>query len=207
MSDLKALLERADRAVSGVPMPADGLDGLQRRRDRRRRNQRIAAGVVGIAVFVAAVWIVTRASSLDRSEKSVAPAGDVTGPVETGPSVTGPATDANGNPLPPDPPSFRIPPAGTAVSTPVEGELIAEAFIGVAGHLRVYADGRVLSAESSGAIIVERRLSPQGVELVRQVLGERVHLGYGPGAGRLESLGPSRFLSRSYPAERVGGPP
>ena len=55
MSDLKALLERADRAVSDVPLPADGLEGLQRRRDRKRRNQRITAGVVGIAVFVAAI--------------------------------------------------------------------------------------------------------------------------------------------------------
>jgi hypothetical protein len=50
----------------------------------------------------------------------------------------------------------------------------------------VYADGRVLS--TSTPTYVEQRLSPEGVELVRQVLGERVHLGYGPGAVRLESL-------------------
>ena len=55
MSDLKALLERAERAVSVVPLPPDGLDGLQRRRDRKRRNQRLSAGVVGIAVFVSAI--------------------------------------------------------------------------------------------------------------------------------------------------------
>ncbi|MGA9159329.1 MAG: hypothetical protein WB297_00495 [Actinomycetota bacterium] len=83
MSDLKALLERADRAVSDVPLPADGLEGLQRRRDRKRRNQRIAAGVVGIAVFVAAVWIVTSVGSLDRSETPAVP-----GPSETGPAVS-----------------------------------------------------------------------------------------------------------------------
>jgi hypothetical protein len=123
-------------------------------------------------------------SSLDPSETSVVPGTDVTGPAaETGPVETGPTVA----PRPGDY-GFRIPPAGAAVSTPVEGELIAEAYVGVAGHLRVYADGRVLSAESSGAIIFERRLSPQGVELVRQVLGERVHLGYGPGAVRLESF-------------------
>jgi hypothetical protein len=109
-----------------------------------------------------------------------------TGPAETGPSVTGPATDANGNPLPPDPPSFRIPPAGTAVSTPLEGELIAEAFT-FGGQVLVYADGRVLSSKNNGENIVERRLSPEGVELVRPVLGERVRLGYGV-PGRLESL-------------------
>jgi hypothetical protein len=54
------------------------LERVERGRDRRRRNQRIAAGVVGIAVFVAAVWIVTSGLSLDRSEKSVAPGGEVT---------------------------------------------------------------------------------------------------------------------------------
>jgi hypothetical protein len=84
MSDLKALLERADRAVADVPLPADGLEGLERRRDRKRRNQRIAAGVVGVAAFVAAIWIVTSVGSLDGSGTSVGPAGDVTGPTETG---------------------------------------------------------------------------------------------------------------------------
>ena len=61
----------------------------------------------------------------------------------------------------------------------MEGELIAEGYVGFAGLVRVYADGRVLSAEHNGGIIVERRLSPEGVELVRQVVGEHVHLGYG----------------------------
>jgi transglutaminase-like putative cysteine protease len=69
MSDLKALLERAERALSAVPLPPDGLDGLQRRRDRRRRNQRLSAGVVGMAVFVSAVGIVTTGVPFDRTEK------------------------------------------------------------------------------------------------------------------------------------------
>jgi hypothetical protein len=68
MSDLKSLLERADRAVADVPLPAGGLDGLQRRRDRKRRNQRITAGVVGISVFVAAVWIVTNGVPAERTQ-------------------------------------------------------------------------------------------------------------------------------------------
>jgi len=210
MSETKELLRRGGE---GFAPREDIMDSLIRRRDRKRRNQRIAAGVVGIAVFVAAVWIVTNVSSLDRSEKAVVPAatGPVqtgpaetgpaetgpaetgpaeTGPAETGPAETGPAETGpaeTGPTVAPDN-SFRIPPAGTAVSTPVEGELIAEAYVGVAGQIRVYADGRVLSAEHNGGIIVERRLSPEGVELVRQALGERVHLGYGPGAVRLESL-------------------
>ena len=45
----------------------------------------------GIAVFVAAVWIVTSVGSLDRSETSVVPGGNVTGRVKPGPAdgVTG----------------------------------------------------------------------------------------------------------------------
>ena len=55
MPDLNTLLERADRAASQVPLPSDGLERLRVRRDRKHRNQRIAAGVTGIAVFVAAI--------------------------------------------------------------------------------------------------------------------------------------------------------
>jgi hypothetical protein len=99
----------------------------------------------------------------------------------TGPTVA-PDTGSNGNSR------YRIPPAGTAVSIPVEGELIAEAFHGAGGQIRVYADGRVLSAKLDSQNVVERRLSPEGVELVRQIVGERVHLGYRPSAVRLESL-------------------
>jgi hypothetical protein len=54
MSDLKALLERADRAVADVPLPDGGLEGLERRRDRKHRNQRIRAGALGVVVFALA---------------------------------------------------------------------------------------------------------------------------------------------------------
>jgi hypothetical protein len=75
--------ERFEEAFELFDRPEPAWDRLIRRRERKRRNQRIAAGVVGIAVFVAAVWIVTSGLSLDRSEKSVAPAGEVTGPAQT----------------------------------------------------------------------------------------------------------------------------
>lgn len=83
MSDTRELLRRG---VEGFePMP-DALERVLRRRDRKRRDQRIAAAVVGIAVFVAAIWIVTSVKSLDRSEPSIGPAGDVTGrPIAVGP--------------------------------------------------------------------------------------------------------------------------
>ena len=56
---LHSLLERADRTASHVPLPDGGIERILRRRDRKRRNQRISAGVVGIVVFVAVVWVVT----------------------------------------------------------------------------------------------------------------------------------------------------
>jgi hypothetical protein len=82
-------LEQAERVF--VP-PNRSFDGFLRRRDRKRRNQRIAAGVVGIAVFVAAVWIVTSGLSFDRTQTPAA-----TGPAATGPAETGPV----GRPAPP----------------------------------------------------------------------------------------------------------
>jgi hypothetical protein len=82
VSEYRSVLERAASNFAPLDLP---LERVERGRERRRRNQRIAAGLVGIAVFVAAVWIVTSGLSLDRSEKSVAPAGEVTGPAETGP--------------------------------------------------------------------------------------------------------------------------
>jgi hypothetical protein len=64
MNDLKELLDREARLVDEAP---DALESVLRRRDRKRRNQRITAGVVGIAVFVAAIWIVTSGASTDHT--------------------------------------------------------------------------------------------------------------------------------------------
>jgi hypothetical protein len=169
--------------------------GATERRDpgvmRRQTYAKVGAYGLVTVVFVVvtaagfALWNSGRTPDpVARGRPSIAgPA--VTSPAETGPTETGPTVapdpGSNGN-------GYRIPPAGRAVSTPVEGKLIAEAFVGVAGQIRVYADGRVLSSEHNGGIILERQLSPEGVELMRQALGERVHLGYGSGAVRLESL-------------------
>jgi hypothetical protein len=64
-----------DGAGSNAPPPDLQLERVLRRRDRKRRNQRIAAGVVGIAVFVAAVWFVTTGGSFNRTETPAAPGG------------------------------------------------------------------------------------------------------------------------------------
>jgi hypothetical protein len=77
MSEIRTLLERKQTELHA---PAGSFERLILRRDRKRRNQRIAAGVVGIAVFVAAIWIVTTGLSLDRTETPADPG-------ETGPAV------------------------------------------------------------------------------------------------------------------------
>jgi hypothetical protein len=64
MDDLRTLV-RDEMARAGSP--SYSFNDLGGRRDRKRRNQRITAGVVGIAVFVTAVWIVTTAGSFDRT--------------------------------------------------------------------------------------------------------------------------------------------
>jgi hypothetical protein len=83
MSD-QELLDRAERAARGIALPDGRFDDLLRRRDRKRRHQRIAAGIVGIAVFVAAIWIVTSGGAFDRSTSAV-PGGSETGPTQTAP--------------------------------------------------------------------------------------------------------------------------
>ena len=110
MPSLSDLLERESHTVDLEP---NSFERLIRRRDRKRRNQRIAAGVVGIAVFVAAIWVVTAVGSLDRSETSVVPGGDVTGPAETGPTALEPVVPPPG-----------IPPHRAMPSFPETGELI-----------------------------------------------------------------------------------
>ena len=166
MSDLRAILERG---VGGETPPPDGFERMLRRRDRKRRNQRITAGVVGIAVFVAAVWIVTSVKSLDRSEKVVVPAtSGTTGPAETRSADPGPAWASPGGWD-----GYGIPPEGTRPSTPVTGNLIK-----VQGRFHtskwVYADGRAIwvvkAPPRSVALnehLLERRLTPEGVGLVR----------------------------------------
>jgi hypothetical protein len=98
MDDLRTLV-RDEMARAGSP--SYSFNDLDRRRDRERRNKRIVAGVVGIAVFVAAVWIVTPVGSLDRTETPAVPGPAETGPAETGPAETGPAETGPAETAPP----------------------------------------------------------------------------------------------------------
>ena len=149
---------------------------LLRRRDRNRRNQRIRAGVVGIAVFVAAVWFVRDVTSLD-STRTVVPGGSVTtGPAETGP--TGPTATGNpGHPFSVDNGFVGFPPDGAVLSEPARAELVASGD-SYRYHARVYADGRLIW-QYDESLWLERRLTPEGVDLVRSQpeLLERSHPG------------------------------
>jgi len=80
VNEYRSVLERAGSNFAPLDLE---LESILRGRDRKRRNQRIAAGVVGIVVFVAAVWIVTSGLSFDRSTPAVP--GLETGPTQTAP--------------------------------------------------------------------------------------------------------------------------
>lgn len=162
MSELRSTLHRG---VGGATPPPDGLERMLRRGERKRRNQRITAGVVGLAVFVAAVWFVTTGGPLDRA---VTPggAGTVTGPIDTEASLPPGAAGAG---------LIDIPPEGATPSTPASGELVLSFFFGhTMGdpdrfHAWLYADGRLIWTRltSPAPGLVEQRLTPAGVELLR----------------------------------------
>ena len=189
MDDLRTLV-RDEMARAGSP--SYSFNDLGGGRDRKRRNKRIAAGVVGIAVFAVAVWIVTSIGSLDRSESSVVPgASGITGPAETGPGgETGPAIRA---PYEYDPTAdfVGLPPEGARPSGQETSELVAGGPLIHVGWVYVFEDGRAISnsdigisnTDINGSTMVtfdssdgltamppgtiEQRLTPEGVEMVR----------------------------------------
>ena len=158
--------ESVERAAERFKVPDGALERLIRRRDRKRRNQRIAAGVVGIAVFVAAVWIVTSGGVFDRTQTPAVPGGSETGPTETGPSVA-PDPDAMG--------FIGVPPEGATPSTPERGELVLS-YWSSPFRMWVYGDGRLIwvrhgdfpyGANDRSTGYLEQRLTPEGAELLR----------------------------------------
>jgi hypothetical protein len=95
VSEYRSVLERAASNFAPLDLP---LERVERGRDRRGRNRRIAAGFVGIAVFVPAVWIVTNGLSFDRSETPAAtgPAESVPAPAPAAPDVVSQRTCSDG---------------------------------------------------------------------------------------------------------------
>lgn len=155
MNETRELLERVGKRFA---FPEQAFERLARRGYRKQRNRRLAAGVVGIAIFVAAILIVTSGGISDRG---LTPTG--TGP-SLGPTVGAPIGVVG------------LPPEGATPSVPARGELVVGFLFGhTAGDpgrfgLHLYADGRViwqrLTSERDGGL-VEQVLTPEGVELVR----------------------------------------
>ncbi len=154
------VLERFESLFDG---PEPSFEGFLRRRDRKRRNQRIAAGVVAIAIFAAPVaWIAATGGRSDLTQT----------PATNGPTVTTAPLHPTGVGL------FGLPPEGATPSAPEQGELV----LGIGfGHtsgdagrfsLHVYADGRVIWQRLGGGPgepstgLIEQRLTPEGVDLV-----------------------------------------
>ena len=166
--------ERFEHAFSHFEMPEPGLERLLRRRDRKRRNQRVTAGIVGMAVFVAAIWIVATAGSFDRTRTP-----GTSGPDSLPPSVT----DLTPDDAPrPDQVGFvGLAPRGATPSTPEHGELVVSLYgrstiDGGLFRAWVYADGRIIwdkegnfphGANSVTTGLLEQHLTPEGVEQMR----------------------------------------
>jgi hypothetical protein len=160
MNDRFDVLERFERLLE---TPEPSFERFMRRRDRKRRNQRIAAGVVGLAVFVAAIWVTT-GIPIQRTGT----------PADTGPSAVSTPTDTKLPGLPSD----EAPP-----STPTTGNLILSLEMNSLekGPLSmwVYEDGRYVwwfplspylrdsNAPESATGLYQQRLTPQGVEMLR----------------------------------------
>jgi hypothetical protein len=149
------------RVAQRLAPPEPSFERMLRRRDRKLRNQRIAAGVIGITVFVGMVAL-SAIPSFERGDQPVAP----------GPSVFHPYPDQAAQGLP------RLPPEGAQPSSPERGELVTTYYgrpsFGVL-QVMVFADGRVIwreesipaGANGSNAGFLEQRLTPEGVALLR----------------------------------------
>jgi hypothetical protein len=136
MNETRELLERVGERFA---FRDAAFERLERRRDRKRRNERITAGAVGIAIFVTMVWIAMTGGPLDRSQT---------------PAVTGPTVP---------PVSTRPTPAGVG---PIEGPLIGRHALTVDGvpfSFSVPTPGW----EKFGKISINKStVGPQGAEAI-----------------------------------------
>jgi Tol biopolymer transport system component len=70
MNDTRRLIERIGE---GASFPDEAFERMLRRRDRKRRNKRLVAASVGIAVFVAAIAALLSGNPFDRSNLPAVP--------------------------------------------------------------------------------------------------------------------------------------
>jgi hypothetical protein len=102
MSDFKERLEQERRRFA---MSGDSLQDLERRRDRKRRNRRLASGLVGLLIAVAGVggglYAFRSTGSAHVVDSATPPVGRTTpapGPTPTTPSPAPPVTEAVSHP-------------------------------------------------------------------------------------------------------------
>jgi len=88
--------EVLERFAPLIDPPEPSFERFLRRRDSKRRNQRIAAGFVGMGIFVATVWLVTSGGPVDRPSTPAAP-GDTESAVQPSPpaSAVGPLPETD----------------------------------------------------------------------------------------------------------------
>lgn len=191
MNEHRDLLERVGERFA---FPDQAFERLARRRDRKHRNQRIAAGVVAVAVLVAPIWVV---ASGELAERRVTPGGS--GPVVAPeyPGLIG---------------IVGLPPEDAIPSSPSEGELVVGAVFGHSGgdpgrfDLNVYEDGRVIWQKLGATGLIEQRLTSEGVERIRSevlslgLFDGDLHLvgGYLPYFGAIEVSDGDRLVQVSW---------
>jgi hypothetical protein len=164
VTEYRTVLERAGRRA---PTPNLPFERVLHRRDRKRRNQRIAAGMVGFAVFLAAIALV----ALSPTDRTVTPLGGGE-PQPTGSAEPTVAPEAGG--------IVGLPAPGATPDAPEHGRLVLNLEGGAGGPFTavwVYADGRLIwgdmgtlpaGAPTEGATgFVEQHLTPAGVEFLR----------------------------------------
>ena len=78
MNDTRDILRRG---LGDYGSPTDGYERVLRRRDRRRRNQRIAAGALGVVVFFAVAVGLATILALDEHKQPANRPTEVDGPV------------------------------------------------------------------------------------------------------------------------------
>jgi hypothetical protein len=168
MSDHRSTLERELERLSPPRIP---FDQLERRRDKKRRDQRIRAGALGAALALAVVLAGARAL------------------------LTGPVPGDRPSPAPAPPPVERVgfigvPPEGAEPSTPVTGDLVLrlDTTVSYGGSFKttmyVFADGRMIwerhgaptgvpeGARANQTGYLEQVLTPEGVQALRtEILG------------------------------------
>jgi len=200
MSDPRSLLERESRRFI---QPDGAFERLVRRRDRKRRNQRIAAGVVGIAVFVAAVWIVTSGLSFDRSDTPAVPGG-----AETGPKVTNPTPKSAVGPVPPTDYLLDL---NSGEMTPLP-ESIAGNLPDPRGSANEYAaspDGSRLAytdrGDNGGRQIFVANLDGTGIEQVTHDPGAADSPAWSPDGSKIAYIGDHRRLRELFVLDLATG--